>query len=236
MVVKSSAVRSGLVTEKNALAGEQVALFIPPGKGDCAQIVDKRINVVINEACCSGGGEVPCLLSSAIVVEAFQVIGQASSTAGDAERKKSRQDPVYQQAEKAFAKGAFPKAAALYQRLLFEDKLDVKGRYQLALAYRDMDKCSQAIPVLTYVHEQTSKKKVWADEEATARKAIFLLARCYAKEKNSDMATVILEEYLSDPIKYRKEIRDGMSDKDFGWINSTKEYQRFLKQANERLK
>ena len=235
-VVKSSAVRSGLVAEKNALAGEQVSLFIRPGKGECSQIADKRISAMINEACCSGGGEVPCLLPSAIILESFEIIGQAASTAGDADRKKSRQDPTYQQAEKAFQKRDFAKAAGLYQHLLFEDKLDVKGRLQLGLAYRSLDMCAKAIPVLAYVHEQFSKKKVWADEEPTARKAIFLLARCYAKEKNADMAEVILDEYLGDPTKYSKEIHDAMGERDFGWINSTKEYQRFLKQANERSK
>ena len=235
-VVKSSATRSGLVAEKNALNGEQVTIFIRPGKTDCTQIADKRLSANINEACCSGGGEVPCLLPSAIVVESYEVIGQAASSAGDADRKKSRQDPTYQQAEQAFVKGDFHKAAALYQRLLFEDKLDLKGRFQLGTAYRNLEMCPKAIPVLAVVHEQYTKKKVWADEEATARKAIFLLARCYAKEKNADMAEVILDEYLGDPVKYRKEIRDAMGERDFGWINTTKEYQRFLKQANEKVK
>jgi tetratricopeptide (TPR) repeat protein len=236
MVVKSFAVRTGLVAEKNALAGERIGLFIPPGKGDCTAILSKRIKTEVNEACCQGGGEAPCLLASALVSQSYEVLGNASSEAGDATRMKSRQDKTYKLAEKYFLQGEYAKAIAAYQRLRSEDKLDIKGYYQLGLAYRNIDKCQSAIPILGYIRDQSANKSVWADEEDTVRKAIFLLARCYSKVKDANMAVVILDSYLVDPQKYKPEIKEAMSHQDFGWIKTTKEYQRFLEEAARKVR
>lgn len=235
-VVRSHAVRSGLNPEKGALSGEDVSMYIHPGKGVCKKILKKRLKAYVDQACCEGGGNAPCLLPTSYVLTSFKPIGKADSSAGDKERKLARRSKLYKKADSFFRKRNYKKAVELYENVKHNEKLDVRGYYRLGLSYRKLDNCLRAIPNLRHVYDKSLEKKVWADEEEIVRKAGFLLARCYSKLHNADKAVVILGGYLLDPKKYRRELQYSLSHKDFGWIKTTKEYKKYQKDARDALR
>lgn len=234
-VARSLAVRSGLSPEKGALNGEDISVFVRPGDAQCSEIDGQRVKAFLDEACCEGGGDAPCLLQTTYVLKDVKPLGKANLDSGNKERKVATNSPTYTKAEAAFRKKDFRNAAKFYEMVREEGKLDVTGYYNLGLAYRLMDKCDKAIPVLEYVFKKASKQEIWSDEEPMVRKSNLLLARCYAKSNKADFAMVILQSYLLDPVKFRNELRQSLNHKDFGWINTTKEYQHFRKEAEAAL-
>ncbi|MBF0440293.1 MAG: hypothetical protein HQK54_00150 [Oligoflexales bacterium] len=235
-VVSSQAVKSGLTEEKGALKGEDISVFVFPGKGKCDGVSGGRIDAVIEQACCAGGANPPCLLQSPYFFKSYKVIGKASSAAGDTDRKQAEKLDQYVKADNFYKKRDYKKAAALYETVRVEGKLDLKGYYKLGDSYRELDRCTKAIPVLEYVFEKSGKDNYWADEEAMVRKSNFLLARCYSKTNNPGKAVVILEGYLVDRKKYRQEISDSLSHPDFGWIKTTKEYLKYVEEVESNKK
>ncbi len=235
-VVKSYAVRSGLSPEKGVLAGENIKVFMPPSSMSCNKIRKKRLKFYMDEACCEGGGDVPCLLPTAYVIKDVKVIGDAFSSAGNKKQMLEAKSAEYKKANAAFRKKQYKKAAYNYEVLNEQGKLDVKGLYLLAYSYRKMDMCDKAIPPLKKIDKQYVQNQYWATDEKTIRKGVLLLARCYARTNKPDKAVPILDRYLLDPKKYRSEIKFSLSNKDFGWIKTTKEYQEYRKQAIKALR
>lgn len=235
-VVKSQAVSKGLTGESGALSGQTVYAFIPPSPNTCANVLGKRLNSNLREVCCDGGGDPPCLLNTGYLLLGSQAIGAAQSGAGDSARQKAKQSKTYQAAEKAFAQNNCKQAVKLYEQARSNDELDIKGHYNLGQCYRKIDQCKDAVPPLKFIHDASAKKEVWADEEPIARKATFLLARCYAKMNEPGPTVLLLQGYLLEPQKYKKEIKDSLSHKDFGWIHTSKEYRDYKKDAQKKLK
>jgi hypothetical protein len=234
-VVQSDAVESGLGNTAN-LRGETKIFFIPPNEPvSCQKLSQQRIIGTIDEVCCEGGGKAPCLLGTGLTLRSVSAIGQAGSTAGDANRQKSRSLPEYKKADAAFAKKDYKSAAAQFEILFAQATIDVRGLYRLGLSYRNLDQCGRAIKPLEKIFNEQGKGKVWADEEQTARDAIFLLARCYARQSDASSAVLVLQGYLLEPRKYRDELQSSLRHKDFGYIRTTKEYQTYAKDAREKL-
>ncbi len=234
-VARSMAVRSGLSPEKGALNGEDIAVFVRPGDGQCSEMDGQRVKAVLDEACCEGGGDAPCLLQTTYVLKEIKTLGKATLESGNKERKVATTSPNYAKAEALFRKKDYRNAAKHYEMVREEGKLDVTGYYNLGLAYRLLDKCEAAVPVLEHVFKKAGKQEFWADEEPMIRKSNLLLARCYSKINKADFAMVILQSYLLDPVKFRNELRQALNHKDFGWIRTTKEYQYFQKEAEAAL-
>jgi hypothetical protein len=137
---------------------------------------------------------------------------------------------------KAFQNKKFKMAAKFLERTRSRGKIDLAGRYALGVSYRKLDLCPKAIPVLKEIYDDFLKKKNWADQDKYTRRAIFLLARCYAKELNSGQAVLILNGYLVEPKKYKAEIRQSFKHRDFGWIHTTKDYINYKKEAQKKLR
>ena len=235
-VVKSDAVNRGLSTEKGALNGDIISGFIPPSKMTCAEVSNKRLNVQLKETCCDGGGEVPCMLGTGYLFATVNILGSGGSEAGDNLRGKAKASKDARAGDTAMAAKKYRDAAKAYEKAKTSGDLDVKGHYNLGLAYREMDECNNAILPLKYVFDQHAKKQVWADEESVARKATFLLARCYSKMNEPSQAVLILQGYLLEADKYRSEIQESLKHKDFGWIHTSKEYREYKKEAEKKLR
>jgi hypothetical protein len=109
------------------------------------------------------------------------------------------------------------------------------GYYFLGLTYRYLDLCSKAISPLTYLAELNDKNEVWGDQKEVLRRSNFLLARCHSKLNRPGEATIILNSYLIEPGKYRAEIQESLKHKDFGWINSAKEFVEYEAKARKAL-
>jgi hypothetical protein len=135
----------------------------------------------------------------------------------------------------AFRNHKYQDAVKAFERAFVNGELDIKGHYKLGYAYREIDQCRDAIRPLKYVQEQREKKRIFADEELVARQAVFLLARCHSKMNEPGPAVLLLNQYLLEPQKYKKELRDSLSHKDFGWIHTSKEYRDYEKAARKKL-
>lgn len=234
-VVKSSAQTKGIANEQGALNGDTIYTMVGPPATQCAQLLGKRLSGNLKEVCCEGGGQPPCLLDTSYLIQNAQVIGGAESAAGDQTRTKAKNSKDYQAAEKLFRQKKWKDAAKLYEKARPNDELDVTGFFHLAYSYREMDQCKDAVGPLKIVTEKAQKKQIWADEEATARKAMFLLARCYAKLNDPQAAVLLLNSYLLEPKKYKMEIQQSLKHKDFGWIHTSKEYRDYKDEAQKKL-
>jgi hypothetical protein len=189
----------------------------------------------LREICCEGGGDPPCLLDTSYLLTGVQVVGAAASAAGDATRQKAKHSKDYQAGEVAYSQKKYKQAAASYEKARVNGELDIHGYFHLANSYRELDQCKDALPSLRYVNDQAQKRSIWADEEADARRATFLLARCYAKLNDPGATILILNSYLLEPSKYRAEISESLHHKDFGWIHTSREYRDYEKEARKRL-
>ncbi len=234
-VARSLAVRSGLSPEKGVFNGEKITVFITPGAAKCEEILNKRVKGTLDEACCTGGGDVPCLLSSNLVLKEVKPIGKTGSGAGDQARRKANESKEYKKAARAYTKRDYKTAAFLFEGERIRGTLDTMGHYKLGHSFRELDQCEKAVPVLKVLFDKSVKNEFWADEADIIRKGNFMLARCYAKMNQAAFAVVILQGYLLEPGKYRKELETALKHKDFGWINTTKEFREFAAEAERKL-
>ena len=235
LVVRSLAVRSGLSPEKGVLNGETIEAFIPPGLTHCTTIQTKRIKAYLDEACCAGGGDPPCLLNSTYVFTSVKPIGKKQSTAGNRVGMQLDRNPKFKLANAFFAKGQYDRAAALYQELRQQQALDLRAEYYLGYAYRMQDDCQKALPSLERLYQSFSKGQYWAQYEKHVRRGTMLYARCLSKLKRPGEAVLALQGFLLEAKKYQNELRESLSHEDFGWIRTSKPYQQFQEAASKAL-
>lgn len=235
-VVKSKAVQKGLTNEEGALNGQTVYMFIPPSGNQCNAVLGKRVSGFVNERCCDGGGDVPCLLDTGLLLKDTKVLGASSSGAGDEARQRAQKSATYKAGVTAYQARKYKDAVKSLEKARTDGELDIKGHYYLGFSYRELDQCGDAIPPLKKIYDASLKKDIWADEEETARKSNFLLARCYSKINDPGASVLILNSYLLEPQKYRSELKQSLTHKDFGWIHTSKEYRDYKKEAVKKLK
>jgi len=233
-VARSFAVRSGLSPEQGALSGETIRAFIPPQQLSCGAIYGKRVEAVMDEVCCEGGGEAPCLLGTSYLLKKTAVLGTANTKAGHKDSHFSA-SPEYKQAQKLLAQRDYKKATALLEKLNQNQQLDVQGKFLLAAAYRDMDRCPAALPLLETLYQKFERNDYWTDDEPYIRRANFLYARCLSMMEKSGDAVMILQGFLVEPKKYRKEITESFSHPDFGYIKTSKAYLEYKEAASRAL-
>lgn len=233
-VARSFAIRSGLSPEQGALSGETIKAFIPPQLLNCGAISGKRVQAVMDEVCCEGGGEAPCLLGSSYVLKKPKVLGAANTKAGHTDSHLAA-NPEYKQAQKLLAQRDYKKATALLSKLNLNQQLDVQGKFLLAAAYRDMDKCPAALPLLEELYQKFEKNDYWSDDESYIRRSNFLYARCLSMMEKAGEAVMILQGFLVEPKKYRKEILESFSHPDFGYIKTSKSYLEYKDTASRAL-
>lgn len=230
-VVRSLAVRSGLSTEPGALNGESISLFVPPGISGCRQIQNKRLKGMVDEACCTGGGDVPCLLNSSYMLKDIQVIGEKGSSAGHRLQMELERDQDYQKAMAEFKLRRFASSITMFEKFRKNDRLDDRGYYFLAMAYRQTDQCQQAVEVLRPIYKKFLSGEYWAQNEQYIRNGTFLLARCLSRLQDEGEAVIVLQAFLLNPDKYKQEIQASISHADFGWIHRTKAYIEYRNRA-----
>ncbi len=235
LVVRSLAVRSGLSPERGALNGETIEAFVPPGLTSCAMIQSKRVKAYLDEACCAGGGDPPCLLNSTYVFTSVKPIGKPQSTAGNRVGMQLDRNPKFRKANAYFLKGNYEKAAALYQEIRSTQALDLRAEYYLGYAYRMLDNCQAALPSLERIFKSFSSGQYWAQYQKHVRRGSMLYARCLSKLKRPGEAVLVLQSFLLEARKYQDELQEALSHEDFGWIRTSKAYQDFQEVATKAL-
>ncbi|MCX6104508.1 MAG: hypothetical protein NTY08_01580 [Proteobacteria bacterium] len=233
-VIMSKAVAKGLNPEEGGLAGQTVFMMIaPPTTLTCPAINFKRLTANVKQICCDGSGNVPCLLDTPYLLQQPQLATKGTMSAG---KSKAKQSADYMAATSAYNSRKFKAAAKGFEKARVNGELDIVGFYHLGDSYRQLDQCRDALAPLKYVQDQVQQRQVWADEENSARQAIFLLARCYAKMNDPEAATQILSSYLLEPTKYQTELKESLIHKDFGWIHTSREFLDYEKLARQKLK
>lgn len=230
-VVKSQAVNQGLSEERGALMGKDIFVFYKEKGATCATVQGKRSAGQLEEICCDGHGNSPCLLETGYVFKSLKPVGNVGTSSADITRKKASASKDYQEGEKLFGEKKYRAAIKSYELARMDGSLDIKGHYRLGLSYREIDECKKAIPVLEQVRSKYEGGESWADEEPVIRDAVFLLARCYARRNMPEKSCLILDSYLLDPTKHKKEIQESLKERDFGWINTTKPFKEYKAQA-----
>jgi hypothetical protein len=236
-VSMSQASHDGVSSSKGSMQGQTTFVFVPPNITTCETILNKRINGELNEKCCNGTGDSPCLLGTGLTLTNVKVIGTAASdqTILKAKAPEKSRGKDYTEAEKLFAEKKYKEAAALYEKAEAAKDIDLRGLYRLGYSYREQELCDKAIRPLKRIWQTVEAKKVWSEDETYARQGMFLLARCHAKSGSPSEAIFYLNAFLLDPKKYRDELQATLKHKDFGWIHTSKEYQQFKRDAQSKL-
>jgi tetratricopeptide (TPR) repeat protein len=234
-VVLSRAVKSGVSTSKGVLQGEKTIFFIPPNLIKCEEIFQKRISGDLEEKCCNGTGNAPCLLGGGFVLTGIKVAGDAMVGESLTKKGKRLHGKDYIKAENLYRQRKYKEAINFYTKAEDAKDIDVKGLFRMGLSYRELEKCDLAIRPLKKIWDLKQQNKIWADEELDARRGIFLLARCHAKTGDPSGAVFYLNAFLLDPKKYRSELQQSLKHKDFGWIHTSKDYRQFRELAERKL-
>lgn len=235
-VVKSSARKGGTLKQENALNGDNILTFLPIVKGSklsCASFSNKRLASVIKEYCCAGNVECPCLTKTNYVLTQTKILGETPKL------KKHHVTVVknkeYQEAIKYLKQQDYKKASKLLIKLDSEGKLDIEGKYNLALVYRELDRPVKSIKILEAIVKKKNASELDGEYKQVGIDAEFLLARSYARVKDAGRSTLILGGYLQDPVSNKKLIQQSLTHPDFGWIKATKEYTAYKQKAYEVL-
>lgn len=231
LVSRSLATRSGLSTEEGELNNEKITVFIPPGQTSCQLIKGKRIRGLLDEACCMGGGDAPCLLNSSYVLRNPEVIGAVGTSAGNRLQMELEKDAQYQKAMAEFRLGRFDNSIKILENFQKQDRLDARGQFALAMSYRQRDRCRLAVPILRPLYQQLLSAKFWSQDEQFVRGGTMLLARCLSMLKQAGDAVNVLQAFLANPGRFRSEIQMSITHEDFGWIRTTKVYSDYRTRA-----
>ncbi|MBC7661517.1 MAG: hypothetical protein H7249_17610 [Chitinophagaceae bacterium] len=235
-VTQSQAIRQGMSVEKGALLGESISALIPAVAGNCETTSGHTIEVDLTQACCDGGGEAPCLLDTGYVLRNVK-LSDPKATGKDAAGKRSPEiQALYAKAKQAISVHDLRGAAVSFEQIRSKGELDVASKFKLGIIYRELDKCALALPVLEELQHKFETKDYWTDTEGPVRKGTFLYARCLSVTGKTNEAVLVLQGFLVEKSRYRKEILESLSHKDFGYMHTSKSFINYKKNAEKLLK
>ncbi|MFK7825697.1 MAG: hypothetical protein AB8G05_16210 [Oligoflexales bacterium] len=238
MVIGSKAIDTTL-NDRAALLGQEIQVFIKKEYGQCETeiFMKKKLLGRIRSICCNGVITAPCLLPTNYLLKPIKAANaqkvksrakSASSSAANSDVLEARE----QFEEKQYRPSIRAYIAAINKGIFLEPT----DSYLLGLSlYLDGQQCSQAIPHLEKVRAKANKLSgdLIADY---MKRAMLLLARCYAIERDSDRSALVLGEMLADSENFTKELEIAIYHEDFGWIKTTAEYRSFLEKARSLTK
>ncbi len=143
--------------------------------------------------------------------------------------------PILEQAYGAARDHDWKKAAQKFESARAEKPLDYRGLLALSFAYRQLEECPKAIGPLTEMQQRANRKKLTSKEKKLVRHGLFLLARCYAKNRDAGRTLFILNGYLLDPKKFKNELRQSLQRIEFGGIRTQSDFQDYEKAARKAL-
>lgn len=234
-VTQSQAIRTGISDEKGALLNERISAFLPASQLACDKIMGKLIEVDLKQSCCDGGGASPCLLNTGYYLTNVRVSDAAAAAKNTNAKRSPEVQALYSKAKTAVSVKDFKNAAIHLEQIRTKGELDVSGQYLLAYVYRSLDKCNLALPLLEPLHQKFEKKEFWTDTEAPIRKGTMLYARCLSVLGRASEATLVLQGFLVERTRYKPEIRESISHRDFGYIRTSKSWATYKKAADKAL-
>lgn len=233
-IMRSQAIRSGLSEERGALSGETVSIFMAAGTATCTQVSGRHIQGELEQICCEGGGNSPCLLDTDYVLKSFQPLADTPQRSL-AKARSPEAKALYVEAAKKLQAKDKKGAAVVFEKLRTMGQLDIQGQYVLAATYRELDKCKSAMPLLTDLQHKFEANDYWVEAEPFVRGGSFLYARCLSKDSRASEAVLVLQGFLVEPRKYRKELQQSLTHPDFGYITTSKPYIKYKESAQRAL-
>lgn len=233
-VIRSLAKQQGMSEEKGALQGQSIKAFV--ATGTCATYQGRQVVGIIEEVCCNGGDTAPCLIDVTYKINRPEAKAAQPPAKQAMKRGTAKKSVDYAKAEEYFAKKQYADAIKLYEAAQARHELDPTGVYHLGASLREVDACPRAIPYLKLIYDKKIAGAVWADDDAVVRESNFLLARCYSRTSSQSEAMLILQSYLLEPKKHRKEITDSLNHPDFGFIHTSKDYIQYKNDAEKKLR
>lgn len=232
-VQASQANKGSFDPTKGALTGESINVFIPPKIAlNCGAIQAGRLSLTIDEQCCDGAGTPPCLLDTSYLASKVSVVPKDKASGKFSGRPK----PTYfKAASVALKKREYRKVVDLLDPLDKQDKLELYGLVMLGVAYRQLDICRKAYSPLSKAYKQYLKKQYWIEDRPLIRQAVFLHARCLAKDKKVGASVEVLQSMLFSIDLFQREVSSSLNHPDLGWIRTSKEYLRYKKAARKKL-
>jgi len=231
-----------VLSDHQALLGQKVTVFIESKEEVSCQGRQNKGRTWtgnIAQVCCDDSISAPCLLDTSYVLSSVRTSGKAArkvaagSVFKEIEAGRSTSVPEVKKARDAFRKGQVRKAIELYEFAeQHNKKLSLIDHYVLGISYYLIDggQCGKGIAHLEKVHSvvQTIPGRL---QEGYMKRSQLLLARCHSLAGNADRAVLLLREMLTDPDSFKEQLEIAMRHEDFGWINSTRQYQSFIKEA-----
>ena len=232
-VQASEASKGRLDPTKGALAGESISAFIPPTVAlNCSAIKSGRLNAIMEEQCCDGAGTPPCLLNTSYLLHSISVV---SNDKGDRKFSGRAKPAYFATASAALKSRDYQKVVDMLDPLDRQNQLELYGLVMLGVAYRQLDICAKAYSPLSKAYKKYLNKQYWVEDKPLIRQAVFLHARCLAKDKKVAASVEVLQSMLFAMDIFRKEVALSLHHPDLGWIRTTKEYLRYKKVALKKL-
>ena len=232
-VQASEASKGPLDPSKGVLAGESIFAFIPPTVAlTCDKIKKGRLNATLDEQCCDGAGKPPCLLDTGYLLHSISVVSNAK---GDRNFSGRAKPAYFAAASAALKKRDYQKVVDMLDPLDKQNQLELYGLVMLGVAYRQLDICRKAYSPLSKAYKKYLNKQYWVEDKPLIRQAVFLHARCLAKDKKVNASVEVLQSMLFAIDLFRKEVSSSLNHPDLGWIRTTKEYLRYRKVALNKL-
>ncbi len=234
-VLQSQAIRQGMSEDKGALVGEDIVGFVRAGGSTCEVMSGKMIEVQVNQVCCDGGGAAPCLFDTSYVLNQVKISDTRASGQANAAKRSPEAQALYAKANKALSVRDWKGAAAAFELIRNRAELDVNAQYQLAVIYRELDKCPLAMPLLEGLQKIFESKTYWTDNEKAVRNGSFLYARCLSMTGKIAESVLILQGFLVEKSRYRKELKESLVQKDFGYLRTSKPYLKYKASVEKAL-
>jgi hypothetical protein len=224
MVKKSAAVSTGLLSSKTALKGDVITVFAAGTPNGCAGLINNPIQGDIEEKCCDGGGDAPCLLSQKYLIKKIKVATMVAQV-------KFKVSADYKAGSDFFRTGNFAKAIPPLKKAYGSNQLDTYGKWIFASSLEKTENCPAAIQPLTDIERAWVRGDTSGTDDKIVGPALLLLGRCLAKSSKAGPAVEALNLLLQRPELFKEEIRTATQHRDFSWISRSSEYKNFVDNA-----
>lgn len=238
--VQKSQAYDPVLNDDSALLGQTITVFLNDvGENFCENLSQDKIwTGDLEQVCCDDSLNAPCLLDTSYTLGFLNKgADQQASVRDSASDVKHSSSAEMLSADVKKARSFFKKQDLKQTIVSFEtaiekkDQLQLIDHYILGLSYYlHSQSINKSVLHLEKIHEHTLTR-TGQELEPFMKRSLLLLARVYAVSGNSDRSVMILNEMISESDHFREQIQSAMYHEDFGWINSTRRYQDFLRSA-----
>lgn len=234
-VLQSKAKVTGVFQSTANLVGKPVSVFVPSTNSQgCGAYQYRIVQSYVEEACCDGQINPPCLLKSHLMFKKpIKVFSLPQSQVRRTKGVGLKMAREVKEGNWFLKRKKYGDAIGRYTKAQKQGQLGVRGHYYLGFAYQKIDRCDKAIEALGILRKANLTGQAWQNEQQAIQKGLILLARCYARQLRADEAVEVCNSFLHNPRKFGKQIIASLNHRDFGWIRNNPLYVDYRKRAQQ---